>query len=139
MGVANNVVGETVFGNERRTDNHRRRTANRRKHQQQRTQQRYVFEKMPAGHPLRTDFRLDAILAPVLMAKVIPELYVGAAFSGAQVHRHNSAVNALIFGVKRWYLFPPTHKNWGPRAFGLPVRDWVEGVLPKLKARWASL
>ena len=36
-------------------------------------------------------------------------------------------------GTKKWFLFPPTQQNWGPDAFGMPVLQWVETVLPKLK------
>ena len=49
------------------------------------------------------------------------------------MHRHDAAVNALVVGTKKWFLFPPTQQNWGPDAFGMPVLQWVETVLPKLK------
>ena len=49
------------------------------------------------------------------------------------MHPHDAAVNALVVGTKKWFLFPPTHQNWGPDAFGMPVLQWVETVLPKLK------
>ena len=53
--------------------------------------------------------------------------------SGAQVHRHGAAINALIVGTKRWFLFPPWSPNWGPDAFGMKVSEWAEKVLPSLR------
>ena len=53
--------------------------------------------------------------------------------SGAQVHRHGAAINALVVGTKRWFLFPPWSPNWGPDAFGMKVSEWAEKVLPSLR------
>lgn len=66
---------------------------------------------------------------------VLPEFYLGAPLSGAQVHRHRGALNALAFGVKHWYLFSPLQTNWGPGAFGMPVSTWVERILPRLRQK----
>ena len=37
------------------------------------------------------------------------QVYLGPADSGAPWHFHRSAVNALVFGRKRWRLLPPAH------------------------------
>ena len=31
----------------------------------------------------------------------------GPAYSGSPLHRHERAVNVLVHGLKRWFLFPP--------------------------------
>ena len=35
---------------------------------------------------------------------------LGAEGSGAPVHFHNTAWNALIYGAKKWLLYPPSHR-----------------------------
>ena len=75
------------------------------------------------------------VQAPHLVSDVNPEFYLGAESSGAQVHRHKHALNALVYGVKHWYLFSPLQTNWGPDAFGMPVSTWVAHVLPTLRSQ----
>ena len=36
-----------------------------------------------------------------------PQFYAGPGLSGAPHHFHEAAWNALIYGRKRWFLFPP--------------------------------
>lgn len=36
------------------------------------------------------------------------QFFVGSALSGAPVHYHGSALNLLVYGRKRWFLFPPS-------------------------------
>ena len=64
----------------------------------------------------------DAVSAPRMGAEELAEAIrwraldpqiqvgIGAVGSGAPVHYHNHAVNALLFGAKRWFLFPPHHQ-----------------------------
>lgn len=54
---------------------------------------------------------------------------LGTQGSGAPVHFHNTAWNNLFYGMKRWYLFPPSHNLMGKRQ----VLDWIEHDLPELK------
>lgn len=52
-----------------------------------------------------------------------PQLAVGPAGSGAPLHAHAAALNALIVGVKRWQLVPPPEVTWSltpPRFDGHP-------------------
>ena len=46
--------------------------------------------------------------------------YVGPEGSGVNFHQHTNAWNALFFGRKRWFLFPP-YAIFGPTA--LPMRE----------------
>jgi len=55
------------------------------------------------------------------------EFYVGAAGSGAPMHFHGPAWNALAFGEKRWFLTPPQHATFS----NIPAREWLEHVYPK--------
>ena len=47
--------------------------------------------------------------------------YVGPAGSGVNFHQHTNAWNALFYGRKRWFLFPPALTAY---SF-LPMRDWL--------------
>ena len=38
---------------------------------------------------------------------------LGAAGTGAPVHFHNTAWNALLYGTKHWYVLPPSHNLMG--------------------------
>jgi len=44
-----------------------------------------------------------------------PQLALGPAGAGAPAHAHNAALNALIFGAKRWLLVPPCRATWSLR------------------------
>ena len=44
-----------------------------------------------------------------------PQFYMGPANSGAPFHVHNIAVNALIYGRKRWALLPPPAAQYSIR------------------------
>ena len=98
--------------------------------------QAYVFSRLNGedeqSQRLREDFNLDDIVAGCLQPT---EFFIGSHMSGAQVHRHGAAVNALVVGTKRWFLFPPWLPNWGHDAFGMEVSEWVERVLPSLRTQ----
>ena len=47
--------------------------------------------------------------------------YLGPRGSGVNFHQHTNAWNALLFGAKRWFLFPP-YTIFGPTA--LPMDEW---------------
>ena len=69
----------------------------------------YIFESIPVNSPLLEHFKIPAILDPSLteISSVKTQFYVGGALSGAPPHFHRSAWNVLIYGKKRWFLFPP--------------------------------
>lgn len=56
--------------------------------------------------------------------------YVGPAGSGVNFHQHTNAWNALFYGRKRWFLFPP-YTIFGPTA--LPMKEWHRTFYPQLK------
>eukprot|EP01048_Picozoa_sp_COSAG05_P015718 COSAG05_NODE_1930_length_3818_cov_2.245227_1_plen_116_part_00 len=37
-----------------------------------------------------------------------PLFFIGAAGSGVGFHRHGHAWNAVVYGRKRWFLYPPS-------------------------------
>merc|ERR1719291_91608 len=55
------------------------------------------------------------------------EFYVGGAGSGAPMHFHGPAWNALAFGEKRWFLTPPQHATFS----NIPAREWLQHVYPR--------
>ena len=46
---------------------------------------------------------------PWVTPDIIPvQFYLGPSRSGAMMHFHNHAVNALAYGRKQWFLMPPS-------------------------------
>jgi len=74
------------------------------------SQPSYIFEPISENSPLLDDFVLPTMLDPELTHATLShvQLYVGPALSGAPGHFHRSAWNILIYGKKRWFLYPPT-------------------------------
>ena len=74
------------------------------------SQPTYIFETIRDDSPLLENFVLPSILDPELTHISMSEMqfYVGPALSGAPGHFHRSAWNILIYGKKRWFLYPPT-------------------------------
>ena len=60
-----------------------------------------------------------------------PQFYLGPAGTGAPLHFHGDAFNALAHGRKRWWLFPPDAANYSIT----PASEWVRRVLPELCRR----
>ena len=57
------------------------------------------------------------------------QFYLGAKGSGSPVHVHADAWNALAFGEKRWFLFPP-FRNGGSLYSRTPIREWLKSEEP---------
>ncbi len=53
---------------------------------------------------------------------------LGNAGSGAPVHFHNTAWNALLYGAKKWVMYPPAHRVMSNEQ----ILDVLEGVSAKL-------
>ena len=70
----------------------------------------YIFEPIKDNSPLLNDFILPSILDPEYTHISISQIqfYIGPALSGAPGHFHRSAWNFLIYGKKRWFIYPPT-------------------------------
>mmetsp|Transcript_21026 Transcript_21026/g.32247 ORF Transcript_21026/g.32247 Transcript_21026/m.32247 type:complete len:821 (+) Transcript_21026:35-2497(+) len=50
------------------------------------------------------------------------QFYIGHPLSGAPVHYHSHAANALIHGLKRWLLFPPAYSFYSKE----PAINWLQ-------------
>lgn len=74
------------------------------------SQPSYIFEPIKDNSPLLNDFILPSILDPEYTHISISQIqfYIGPALSGAPGHFHRSAWNVLVYGKKRWFLYPPT-------------------------------
>ncbi|XP_055353035.1 jmjC domain-containing protein 8-like, partial [Paramacrobiotus metropolitanus] len=62
----------------------------------------------------------------------IPLFYLGATFSGISFHRHSDAWNGVLFGWKRWFLYPPHQTPPGGVSPGFNMMPWYEEIYPKL-------
>lgn len=52
----------------------------------------------------------------------VGQFMLGPAGSGAPLHEHKQAINAVFFGRKRWAVFPPGKRRWSNQV----VKDWFE-------------
>ena len=68
----------------------------------------YIFESLPNNSAILEHFEMPSVLDPALgiITREV-QFYVGGALSGAPVHYHSSAWNVLVYGQKRWFIFPP--------------------------------
>jgi mannose-6-phosphate isomerase-like protein (cupin superfamily) len=58
--------------------------------------------------------------------------FVGGAGTGAYCHQHSAAYNALIYGRKRWFVYPP-NAFFGPH--GAVMLEWLNTTYPHLPTR----
>eukprot|EP00163_Fabomonas_tropica_P024301 TRINITY_DN419_c0_g1_i11.p1 TRINITY_DN419_c0_g1~~TRINITY_DN419_c0_g1_i11.p1 ORF type:complete len:825 (-),score=156.94 TRINITY_DN419_c0_g1_i11:157-2631(-) len=59
------------------------------------------------------------------------EFYLGPAMSGAPVHYHRSAWNILIYGKKRWFVFPQQYTHFT----NTPIVDWLQNGYQEAKEK----
>eukprot|EP00051_Salpingoeca_urceolata_P020597 m.310840 g.310840 ORF g.310840 m.310840 type:complete len:345 (-) comp19648_c5_seq4:262-1296(-) len=93
----------------------------------------YVFESISPSHPFMADIFIPATFDPVntyIDIKSI-QFYLGPAGSGAPMHFHSDAYNALVFGRKQWHLIPPSHAVYSKD----PIALWLEESLDNQKKR----
>lgn len=64
---------------------------------------------------------------------------IGGAGSGVGFHRHAAAIQATLYGRKRWLLYPPDGNPPGGMKGDWPVYDWHTIVYPNLSADQAPL
>jgi len=50
------------------------------------------------------------------------QFFLGPPESGAPLHLHQSALNVLAYGRKRWFLYPPAEA----RTSTMPAAEWVQ-------------
>ncbi|XP_065839382.1 uncharacterized protein [Oscarella lobularis] len=82
----------------------------------------YIFESLSSNSPLIELFELPSSFDPEVthVTTKTVQFYVGPSLSGAPVHFHGSAWNSLIYGKKRWFLYPPPSAFYSKR----PVWEW---------------
>ena len=56
---------------------------------------------------------------------------LGAEGTGAPVHFHNTAWNALVYGAKKWVMYPPSHRFMSNRH----IKDFLDTDQASLAAR----
>jgi tetratricopeptide (TPR) repeat protein len=61
--------------------------------------------------------------------------FLGASKSGVSFHKHADAWNAVLFGRKRWFLYPPTKTPPGGVWPGFSQLDWLKLIYPTLKEK----
>eukprot|EP00039_Didymoeca_costata_P004882 m.76810 g.76810 ORF g.76810 m.76810 type:complete len:699 (-) comp12582_c0_seq3:68-2164(-) len=88
-----------------------------------RTQSRppYIFD---AGvlH-MQQNMQTDAPIPPSIMDRLLlAQFILGPRGSGAYPHFHNAAVNALVHGKKKWWLYPPSEAFFEIKH----VTEWLE-------------
>jgi Cupin-like domain len=88
----------------------------------------YVFQSLREDSPIRAYHHLPELFAAPSLNITIRnvQFYVGARHSGAPVHFHRHAWNGLVFGRKRWMLFPPRASFYSKKH----VHRWVRDHLP---------
>ncbi|CAG2218394.1 unnamed protein product [Mytilus edulis] len=58
--------------------------------------------------------------------------FLGASSSGVSFHKHADAWNGVIYGEKRWFLYPVNHTPPGGVYPGFTQIEWFEKVYPLL-------
>ena len=82
----------------------------------------YIFQTLSKELPIHEHFETPSVLDPSL-TEIIPikfMLHIGPAFSGISPRFHQSSWNALVFGRRKLFLFPPKHAFYSKQH----VWDW---------------
>ncbi|XP_061178984.1 uncharacterized protein LOC133187578 [Saccostrea echinata] len=58
--------------------------------------------------------------------------FLGASSSGVSFHKHADAWNGVIYGQKRWFLYPSTHTPPGGVYPGFTQMEWYDKIYPSL-------
>ncbi|XP_022287534.2 uncharacterized protein LOC111100176 isoform X2 [Crassostrea virginica] len=58
--------------------------------------------------------------------------FLGASSSGVSFHKHADAWNGVIYGQKRWFLYPKTHTPPGGVYPGFTQMEWYNKIYPSL-------
>lgn len=75
---------------------------------------------------------------PVAKRAVALSFGVGWSGSGVSWHVHGAGYSEVLWGRKRWLLYPPSAgRDWLPPGFdpNASTASWVEQVLPRLPAQ----
>ena len=82
----------------------------------------YTSEILPDDSPLLKEFMLPGVLDEELI-RINPlkiQFYLGPPLSGTPVHFQKNTWNILIYGQKRWFLYPPNRAFYSKEH----VWDW---------------
>lgn len=58
--------------------------------------------------------------------------FLGSTGSGVSFHKHADAWNAVVFGKKRWFIYPPEKSPPGGIPLGFTILEWFNSIYPKL-------
>ena len=69
----------------------------------------YIFETVPPDSPLLDNFRPPGILNSDLthISTTKTQFYLGPPLSGVPVQFHRNSWDVLIYGQRRWFVYPP--------------------------------
>ena len=77
----------------------------------------YIFETVPPDSPLLANFRspniLDSDLTHISTTKT--QFYLGPPLSGVPVQFHRNSWDVLIYGQRRWFIYPPDRAFYSKR------------------------
>ena len=82
----------------------------------------YILQTISPDFPMIEHFKTPSALEPSL-TEIIPinfQLHIGPALSGISPRFHQSSWNALVFGRRKWVLFPPKFSFYSKQH----VWDW---------------
>ncbi|XP_052076487.1 uncharacterized protein LOC127714471 [Mytilus californianus] len=60
--------------------------------------------------------------------------FLGASRSGVSFHKHADSWNGVLYGRKRWFLYPIDHTPPGGVFTGYTMLEWFDMIYPKIKA-----
>ncbi|BFZ08063.1 hypothetical protein BsWGS_11102 [Bradybaena similaris] len=58
--------------------------------------------------------------------------FLGSSMTGVVFHKHSDTWNGVVFGSKRWFLYPNTKTPPGGVHHGFSLLEWVDHVYPNL-------
>lgn len=92
----------------------------------------YIFDRM-----FYNDSSLPRTLKPPKYFEIKDGIddsifFLGASSSGVSFHKHADAWNGVIYGQKRWFLYPTTHTPPGGVYPGFTQMEWYSKVYPSL-------
>lgn len=85
----------------------------------------YIFENVPHDSPLLRDFNLPSVLNENIthISTTKMQFHLGPPLSGSPPHFRRNSWNVLIYGQKRWFLYPPNKAFYSKQS----VWDWWRG------------
>ncbi|KAK7102585.1 uncharacterized protein [Littorina saxatilis] len=112
------------------------------------SQEKNSTSGLPMYYIFDRDFYYDSSLpATIRLPPYFPSdkkqqdsiFFLGASGSGVVFHKHADTWNGVVFGKKRWFLYPMHHTPPGGVHHGYSILDWFELVYPNLTAEQRPL